>query len=107
MPGAMILVGGDPGVGKSTLLLQVGTRCCLLNHRATYPSALWALICCSCSLECSCSPRMFHAVCLHTPLEQHETLCLQPQQAPDLSLTAPGMSAQRGNCRPAPWQRSA
>ena len=24
MPGAMILVGGDPGVGKSTLLLQVG-----------------------------------------------------------------------------------
>ena len=25
VPGAMILVGGDPGVGKSTLLLQVGT----------------------------------------------------------------------------------
>jgi len=25
VPGSMVLIGGDPGVGKSTLLLQVTT----------------------------------------------------------------------------------
>src|SRR5712692_3480371 len=26
VPGSLILIGGDPGIGKSTLLLQVGDR---------------------------------------------------------------------------------
>ena len=30
VPGSLVLVGGDPGIGKSTLLLQV---CCNLSHK--------------------------------------------------------------------------
>ena len=28
VPGSVVLLGGDPGIGKSTLLLQVGARVC-------------------------------------------------------------------------------
>ena len=42
MPGSLVLVGGEPGVGKSTLMLQVkaaGTR-----HGNTVRSAITLLI---------------------------------------------------------------
>lgn len=32
VPGSLVLVGGDPGVGKSTLLLQVGMAGGWLSH---------------------------------------------------------------------------
>jgi DNA repair protein RadA/Sms len=36
VPGAVVLVGGDPGIGKSTLLLQVVARMARAGHRALY-----------------------------------------------------------------------
>lgn len=38
VPGSMILVGGDPGIGKSTLLLQTCQRLCLSNINVMYVS---------------------------------------------------------------------
>lgn len=38
VPGSMILVGGEPGIGKSTLLLQVAARLEGAGHRALYAS---------------------------------------------------------------------
>ena len=32
VPGSLVLIGGDPGIGKSTLLLQVSTQ---LSHQGT------------------------------------------------------------------------
>ena len=32
VPGSMVLVGGEPGIGKSTLLLQVAGRIQKLGH---------------------------------------------------------------------------
>jgi len=37
--GSVVLVGGDPGVGKSTILLQVGDRLARAGARALYVSA--------------------------------------------------------------------
>ena len=37
VPGSAILMGGDPGIGKSTLLLQAAARVALAN---------WAVPCC-------------------------------------------------------------
>ncbi len=37
--GCFILIGGDPGVGKSTLLLQVAGRLCKKNKKILYVSA--------------------------------------------------------------------
>jgi DNA repair protein RadA/Sms len=38
VPGSMILVGGEPGIGKSTLLLQVAARLEAAGHHALYVS---------------------------------------------------------------------
>src|SRR6185503_15287460 len=38
VPGSMILVGGEPGIGKSTLLLQVAARLESAGHRTLYAS---------------------------------------------------------------------
>lgn len=38
VPGSMILVGGDPGIGKSTLLLQTCQRLCLSGINVMYVS---------------------------------------------------------------------
>ena len=38
MPGSLVLVGGDPGIGKSTLLLQSATSMAL-NESVLYVSA--------------------------------------------------------------------
>ena len=38
VPGSMILVGGEPGIGKSTLLLQVAARLQGAGHRTLYAS---------------------------------------------------------------------
>ena len=35
VPGSMVLVGGEPGIGKSTLLLQVVARLQSLGHAGT------------------------------------------------------------------------
>jgi DNA repair protein RadA/Sms len=37
--GSLTLIGGEPGVGKSTLLLEVGTRLASANKRTLYVSA--------------------------------------------------------------------
>ena len=34
VPGSLVLIGGDPGIGKSTLLLQVSTQ---LANKGTVP----------------------------------------------------------------------
>ena len=36
VPGSLVLLGGEPGIGKSTLALQVGLQ--LKNHRVLYVS---------------------------------------------------------------------
>src|SRR5687767_15828679 len=36
VPGSMVLVGGEPGIGKSTLLLQVAARAQAAGSRALY-----------------------------------------------------------------------
>jgi DNA repair protein RadA/Sms len=38
VPGSMVLIGGEPGIGKSTLLLQVAARLAQNGHRALYIS---------------------------------------------------------------------
>jgi DNA repair protein RadA/Sms len=38
VPGSMILIGGEPGIGKSTLLLQVAGRLETVGHRTLYAS---------------------------------------------------------------------
>ncbi|MBV9141628.1 MAG: DNA repair protein RadA [Pseudonocardiales bacterium] len=38
VPGAVVLLAGEPGVGKSTLLLEVAHRCALAGRRALYVS---------------------------------------------------------------------
>ncbi|MBX7118362.1 MAG: DNA repair protein RadA [Gemmatimonadaceae bacterium] len=38
VPGAMVLVGGEPGIGKSTILLQVAARLEAAGHPALYVS---------------------------------------------------------------------
>lgn len=38
VPGAVILIGGDPGIGKSTLLLQVANWTALMGKRVFYVS---------------------------------------------------------------------
>ena len=38
VPGSMILVGGEPGIGKSTLLLQVAARLERRGHATLYAS---------------------------------------------------------------------
>ncbi|MES2521124.1 MAG: DNA repair protein RadA [Gemmatimonadota bacterium] len=38
VPGSMVLVGGEPGIGKSTLLLQVAARLHETEHAALYVS---------------------------------------------------------------------
>jgi DNA repair protein RadA/Sms len=38
VPGSMVLVGGEPGIGKSTLLLQVAARVQAAGERALYVS---------------------------------------------------------------------
>jgi DNA repair protein RadA/Sms len=38
VPGSMVLVGGEPGIGKSTLLLQVAARLRSLGERTLYVS---------------------------------------------------------------------
>lgn len=38
VPGSLILIGGDPGIGKSTLLLQVSAILSNANHRVLYIS---------------------------------------------------------------------
>ena len=38
MPGSLILIGGDPGIGKSTLLLQVSAQINQGGHRVLYIS---------------------------------------------------------------------
>ena len=38
VPGSMVLVGGEPGIGKSTLLLQVVARVQALGHASLYVS---------------------------------------------------------------------
>jgi DNA repair protein RadA/Sms len=39
MPGSAVLVGGDPGIGKSTLLLQMAGQLAALGSRVAYVSA--------------------------------------------------------------------
>ena len=36
--GSLVLIGGDPGIGKSTLLLQVSSQLALKNHSVLYIS---------------------------------------------------------------------
>ncbi|WP_096202181.1 DNA repair protein RadA [Bacillus sp. FJAT-45350] len=38
VPGSLVLVGGDPGIGKSTLLLQVSAQLARNKHRVLYIS---------------------------------------------------------------------
>src|ERR1043165_9902549 len=38
VPGSAMLVGGDPGIGKSTLLLQVAARLASERHKVVYVS---------------------------------------------------------------------
>jgi DNA repair protein RadA/Sms len=38
VPGSMVLVGGEPGIGKSTILLQVAARLQQAGHRTLYVS---------------------------------------------------------------------
>jgi DNA repair protein RadA/Sms len=38
VPGSMVLVGGEPGIGKSTILLQVAARLQHAGHRTLYVS---------------------------------------------------------------------
>ena len=38
VPGSLVLVGGDPGIGKSTLLLQVGRNLSTKGHKVLYIS---------------------------------------------------------------------
>ena len=38
VPGSMVLIGGEPGIGKSTLLLQVATRLEAASHKTLYAS---------------------------------------------------------------------
>ena len=38
MPGSLVLVGGDPGIGKSTLLLQVCQKLSAINKKVLYIS---------------------------------------------------------------------
>jgi DNA repair protein RadA/Sms len=38
VPGSMVLIGGEPGIGKSTLLLQVAARLQNSGHRSLYVS---------------------------------------------------------------------
>jgi DNA repair protein RadA/Sms len=38
VPGSMILIGGEPGIGKSTLLLQVAAKLESVGHRTLYVS---------------------------------------------------------------------
>lgn len=38
VPGSLVLIGGDPGIGKSTLLLQVSALLSNKNHRVLYVS---------------------------------------------------------------------
>src|SRR5690606_37444764 len=38
VPGSMVLIGGEPGIGKSTLLLQVAARLRESGERALYVS---------------------------------------------------------------------
>ena len=38
VPGSLVLVGGDPGIGKSTLLLQVCQRLAAMNKKILYVS---------------------------------------------------------------------
>ena len=38
VPGSLILIGGDPGIGKSTLMLQVLYRLAHRNHKVLYVS---------------------------------------------------------------------
>lgn len=38
VPGSLVLVGGEPGIGKSTLLLQVAARLEMAGHQALYVS---------------------------------------------------------------------
>ncbi|MEJ7808986.1 MAG: DNA repair protein RadA [Gemmatimonadaceae bacterium] len=38
VPGSMVLIGGEPGIGKSTLLLQVAARLQNAGHRTLYVS---------------------------------------------------------------------
>ncbi|NBQ63811.1 MAG: DNA repair protein RadA, partial [Proteobacteria bacterium] len=38
VPGALMLIGGDPGIGKSTLLLQVAARVASGGSRVLYVS---------------------------------------------------------------------
>ena len=38
VPGSMVLVGGEPGIGKSTILLQVAARLNASGHRVLYES---------------------------------------------------------------------
>ena len=38
VPGSMVLIGGEPGIGKSTLLLQVAARAQAAGLRALYVS---------------------------------------------------------------------
>ncbi|MFW6357765.1 MAG: DNA repair protein RadA [Chroococcales cyanobacterium] len=39
VPGSLVLIGGDPGIGKSTLLLQVANQLATHQHRILYVSA--------------------------------------------------------------------
>lgn len=39
VPGSLVLVGGDPGIGKSTLLLQVCQKLSAMNKKVLYISA--------------------------------------------------------------------
>ena len=38
MAGAVVLIGGDPGIGKSTLLLQVAARAAAVSGKGTTPA---------------------------------------------------------------------
>jgi DNA repair protein RadA/Sms len=38
VPGSVVLIGGDPGIGKSTLLLQAAGRMAAAGHRVAYVS---------------------------------------------------------------------
>ncbi|MBS4179700.1 DNA repair protein RadA [Lederbergia citrea] len=38
VPGSLILIGGDPGIGKSTLLLQVSAQLAVANQKVLYIS---------------------------------------------------------------------
>lgn len=38
VPGSLMLIGGDPGIGKSTLLLQVCKNLCNASHKVLYVS---------------------------------------------------------------------